>query len=104
MTTTGGVVISPNIKKISDRIDKAGNIINKRTKEIIQARTPEYVRPVEGAPLEAPQAPTAVVTPSNESLSILDQIKAAKANLIELEELKKLKIAEKKAELELLEE
>lgn len=37
------VVISPNIKKESVRIDTSGNIINPRTKEVLQSNAPEYV-------------------------------------------------------------
>jgi len=37
-------------------------------------------------------------------ISVLDQIAQAKKHLAELEELKKFRIAEKKAELELLEQ
>lgn len=39
----GGVFISPNLKKTSDRIDTSGNIIDKNSKQIISANTPEYV-------------------------------------------------------------
>ena len=56
----GGVYISPNIKKTSDRIDTSGNIINKDTKEIIVPNTPEVIdQPVVNTPPEAPQAPQA---------------------------------------------
>jgi len=41
----GRVVISPNIKKVSERIDPDGNIINARTKEVIKKVEPEYVPP-----------------------------------------------------------
>lgn len=92
------VVISPNIKRTSERIDPAGNIINPRTKQVIAPVQPEYV-----APPEAPQAPVAYVPTQNNPLSIQEQIDEAKANLAKLEELKKLKIAEMKAQLELLE-
>lgn len=42
----GNVVISPNIKKESVRIDPAGNIINPRTKQIVEPVQQEYVAPV----------------------------------------------------------
>jgi len=99
-------VISPNIRKESVRIDPDGNVINARTKQIIEPVTPEYVAPavapvvVSIAPTMAPVAP---LTPMGE-LSVLDQIAQAKKHLAELEELKKFRIAEKKAELELLEQ
>jgi hypothetical protein len=41
------VVISPNIKKTSVRIDPSGNIINPRTKEITQPVEAEYVPPTQ---------------------------------------------------------
>ncbi len=90
------VVISPNIKRTRERIDPAGNIINPANKQILQP-VQEYI-----APPEAPQAPTAIVTPQSNPLSIQQQIDEAKANLTKLEELKKLKIAEMEAQLELL--
>ena len=52
-------IISPNLKRTSERIDPAGNVINARTKEIIKPIETEYVPPV--APVEAPQAPTPIV-------------------------------------------
>jgi len=36
-------VISPNIHKESDRIDPQGNIINPKTKQVIQSNEPEYI-------------------------------------------------------------
>lgn len=35
-------LISPNIKKTSERIDTNGNIINPNTKEIIRQTEPDY--------------------------------------------------------------
>ena len=46
------VVISPNIKKESVRIDPAGNIINARTKEIIKPIEPDFVLPTPVQPIE----------------------------------------------------
>lgn len=96
----GNVIISPNIKKQSDRIDPQGNIIDKRTKQIIEPITPEYVPPVQ----QEYTPPQATKSPTTSSLSIQEQIDEAKKNLAKLEELKKLKIAQMKAELELLEQ
>lgn len=95
----GNVFISPNLKKTSERIDPSGNVINPRTKEIIKPVIEEYVAPVveENMPYNAPQAPT------TNAMSIQEQIDEAKKNLANLEELKKLKIAEMKKQLELLE-
>jgi hypothetical protein len=44
-TIMGNVIVSPNIKKQSDRIDPAGNIINPKTRQVIQPVEPEYVPP-----------------------------------------------------------
>lgn len=93
------VVISPNIKRTRERIDPSGNIINPANRQILQP-VQEYVAPI--APPEAPQAPTAIVIPQSNALSIQQQIDEAKSNLAKLEELKKLKIAEMEAQLELL--
>ena len=41
----GNVIISPNIRKESVRIDPSGNVINPRTKQIITPVEPEYVAP-----------------------------------------------------------
>ena len=97
-------IISQNLKKTSERIDPAGNIINPSTKQIIKAIEPEFVAPVTAPsiPIEAPQTPINVVTVQSGGLSIQEQIDAAKANLAKLQELKKLKIQEMEAELELL--
>lgn len=92
------VVISPNIKRTSVRIDPAGNVIDPRTKQIIQPVEPEYVSPVKDA--------TVVQTPQyvpSEPLSIQQQIDEAKANLARLEELKKEQIALMKKQLAELE-
>lgn len=39
-------IISPNIKKTSERIDPDGNVINPRTKQIVETVEPEYTAPV----------------------------------------------------------
>lgn len=43
----GGVYIAPNLKKTSVRIDPNGNIINPKTKAIVEPVEPEYVPPVQ---------------------------------------------------------
>ena len=97
------VVIAPNIKKVSERIDPSGNIINPRTREIIKPIESEYVPPFEQPTTTASIGNIPPVNiPNNNPLSVIDQIKQAKEHLAQLEELKKLKIAEKEAELELL--
>lgn len=52
-------IISPNLKRTSERIDPTGNVINAKTKEIIKPIEPEYIPP--NIPVEAPQAPTPIV-------------------------------------------
>lgn len=41
----GNVTISPNIKKESAFIDPNGNIIDRKTKQIIEENKPDYVPP-----------------------------------------------------------
>jgi hypothetical protein len=100
----GNVYIDPNLRKTSERIDPNGNVINPRTKEVIQPVIEEYVEPTEVI-TEAPKtSPQPLQAPITSSLSIQEQIDQAKQNLAKLEELKKLKIAQMKAEIELLEQ
>jgi len=109
----GKTYIANNIKKTSDRLDRNGNIINPITKEVIKSVEPEFTPQVQvsvpladstatNVPPFTPQAPITQDKPKDDGLSVLSQIEATKARLKELEELKKLKIAEKEAELELL--
>jgi len=37
------VIISPNIKKVSERIDQYGNVINPRNKQIIRKNEPDSI-------------------------------------------------------------
>lgn len=98
----GNVYIDPNLRKESNRIDPDGNIINPRTKQVIQPVIEEYVEPTEVIS-EAPKTlPQPLQAPITSSLSIQEQIDQAKENLAKLQELKKLKIAQMEAELELL--
>lgn len=97
----GNVYIDPNLRKTSERIDPDGNIINPRTKQVIQPVIQDYQEPENVVVNQAPQVPQSPIT---SSLSIQEQIDQAKQNLAKLEELKKLKIAQMKAELELLEQ
>ena len=102
-----GVIISPNIKRESVRIDPSGNVIDPRTKRVIEKKEAEYVPlPQELVSTTAPDPQIAQPLNVNtlmDPLSIQTQIDQAKANLAKLEELKKLKIAEMKAQIELLE-
>ena len=94
------VVIAPNIVKEKAFINANGDIIDKTTKQIIEKNVGEDI--TQELPQELPQ----VVQPIEKALSplsIQEQIDQAKENLAKLEELKKLKIAEMRAQLELLE-
>lgn len=95
----GNVYIDPNLRKESNRIDPDGNIINPRTKQIIQPIIQDYQEPENVVINQAPQKQEA---PISNSLTIQEQIDQAKENLAKLQELKKLKIAQMEAELELL--
>ncbi len=98
-------MMGANIKRTSERIDPNGNIINPKTKQIIQENEQEYIPPViPQQPIEAIKSSAVNTIDKVGTLSILEQIDEAKMNLANLEELKKLKIAEKKKELELLEQ
>ena len=104
------VVIAPNIKREREMIDKNGNIIDQRTKQII---TPveNYVAPIPPPqPIKESTAtnPNPPILPTTQSiqidpLSIQEQIRQVKENLKGLEELKKLKIKELKAQASMLE-
>ena len=47
-------IISPNLKRTSERIDPAGNVIDIKTKQIIKPVEPEYVPPVQTTTPELP--------------------------------------------------
>lgn len=98
----GKVIISPQPIKTSQRIDFNGNVIDPRSKQVLIPKEEDYVPPVIQTQPE-PQT-TPITSQIEDGLSVLQQIEATKKKLAELEELKKLKIAEKKAELELLEQ
>ena len=62
------VIISPSIKRVSERIDTSGNIINARTKEIIKPNTIETVSPEDMKPKVA-QEPLEVKDTKIDSMS-----------------------------------
>jgi len=98
------VVLSPNIKKTSERINIKGDVIDPRTKQVIVPNEVE-APPPPTPPAPPPQPVEPPVTPEvvkDDGLGVLDEIQATKKRLAELEELKRLKIKEKEAELELL--
>lgn len=96
-------IISPNIKRTSERINKDGDVINPRTKQIISRNTQEYIPTPEEAAIVAPQAiesPTVEVNTSRTLKIIKDEIVAVEAKLATLQEEKKMKVEAMKKELE----
>lgn len=99
----GGTYISNNLKRTSEQINTNWDVIDPRTKQVIQKKEAEYIEPVASlaTPVEAlPEAPQAPVT---NALSIQQQIDEAKQKVVELEEKKKLQIEEMKKQLAVLE-
>jgi hypothetical protein len=70
----GGVIISPNVKKVSERIDPAGNIINPRTKQVIESVQPEYVEPVGEVTIATPLPHSPAVTVETPPTSKIDEM------------------------------
>lgn len=101
------VLISPNLKKQSDRIDPMGNIIDKRTKQILEPVTTDDVTPqeIKNAMQNVRQDMPQNVTESlvTNPLSIQAQIDEAEKKLAELKEKKKAQIEEMKKQLAILE-
>ena len=103
----GGVIISPNIKRTKESINVNGDKVVPFTKQIIEKNEPAYVptpEEVNKAVAKTPEPLPAHPDSTMDSLSVLEQIEATKKKLVELEELKRLKIEEKKKELELLQQ
>lgn len=117
----GGVAISANLKKESAQINHNGDEvipftkIVKKKKETEYIPTPEEIARATGKqsqPVDPPEGPKqdtpkeSVMQPiqTSDPMSIQSQIEAVKADLAKLEELKKLKIAEMKKQLEILEQ
>ncbi len=95
----GNVYISPNVKKVSERIDTSGNVIDPGTKQVIKRNIPDEVEPTPIV-VEAPvQSPVVSSTPT----SIQDEIAQAEARVEQLKQLKKQKIEEMKKQLAALE-
>lgn len=92
----GKVVISSRPIKTAQRIDFNGNIIDPRTKRIIESREVEMtpIPPTLPATPEAQIAPITSQTPVSDGLSVLDEIEATKRKLAQLEEAKRKKIEE----------
>jgi methyl coenzyme M reductase subunit C-like uncharacterized protein (methanogenesis marker protein 7) len=104
------VVLAARPIKTSETIDRGGNIIDARTKQIIQPKEADYIHPVAQPQEIEPQAPVqatlmppqAPIMPQVDALSVQAQIDAVKDNLRKLEELKALKIQEMKETIKLL--
>lgn len=106
----GKTILSPNPVKTSVRLDFNGNEIDPRTKQILvpnvidSTGTGTIDVPYVAPPPEIVIAPTPSFIAKDDGLSVLQQIQSTKQKLVELEELKKLQIQQKKAELELLQQ
>ena len=81
----GNVVISPNIKRQSERIDPAGNIINSKTKEVIKSIEPEYIAPVVEPKVEVKQETNSMSEKINKMVEakIAEKIDAIVAQRVE---------------------
>ena len=104
------VVISNKLEKKRTSIDFNGNEVVPFTKQIIHYANENDYTPTseELAGITQPREEKLTEkpiekTPVSNALSIQEQIEQAEKNLAQLKELKKLKIAEMKAQLELLE-
>lgn len=104
------VQISANLNKRKESIDANGNIVVPFTKQVIKSvdadnyiPTPEELKAITNPkPVEEKPEPVLIARTDSGGLSVQQQIEEAKKHLAQLEELKKLKIAQMKAELELL--
>jgi len=109
----GGVQLSPNIKKTSQRIDPNGNIIDPKTRQILVPVEQDYVPPVkveksltinsqdENHPMVKAIESYKEVTSKLETLSdIKIAIKKVETQLSELRDLKRKKVEEMRKELE----
>ena len=100
------VVISPNIRKESVRLNINGDIIDPHTKQVIKPNAPDYIptrQEIEAqinAPVEEVFRP--ISTPETK-LTISQQIEEAKKHLADLELQKQDEIKRKRAELAELE-
>lgn len=83
----GGVQLSPNIKKTSQRIDPNGNIIDPKTKQVLIPVEQDYVPPVQ---VEKKPEPVAETPKANNPLA--DAIKAQVQKAVQ-EQIKNIDIA-----------
>lgn len=68
------VIISPNVKKTSERMDSSGNIVNPRTKEVIRGADEGSYQPTQE---ELNQAKPQEVSENPLAQAIKKQVKAA---------------------------
>jgi hypothetical protein len=91
------VVISNNVKKVSERLDRSGNIIDPRTKQVIKPKE-VYVAP------EVKQEVTPELQKESSETMSLKEVKAeierTEARLNRLKEQKRIKVEELKKLLE----
>lgn len=101
----GGVMLSPNIKKTSQRIDPAGNIIDPKTKEVLVPIEQEYVPPYTPPSEQKKPEPLKEIPTSDpvRQVSLAEEIKEAETHLANLKLRKAEEIIKKKKELEELE-
>lgn len=101
----GNVIISPNIVKESARINNNGDIINPKTKQIIERNESGYMPTTEElAGIAAkPQNEPVAQDKAKEPLSIQAQIEAKEKELIALKAMKKEQIEQMKKQLAELE-
>lgn len=71
------VTIDPNIKKTTVRLDASGNIIDPKTKKVVEPVEEEYVPPEQGKTKEQPNQEDHVSTPSPLVQVIKEQVQAA---------------------------
>jgi len=96
-----GVILSPNIKKESVRIDSQGNVIDPKTKQIIKPNVPDYIPTKEE--IEGLAKKQTVPQETKTNLSITEQIAEAEKRLADLKLQKQQEIARMKEELKKLE-
>lgn len=102
----GGVTISPNIHKEAVRINTNGDVIDPKTKQVIQPNAPDYIPTREEIEAQINATPVEQVSRpiSTETKTIAQQIEEAKAHLASLELQKQDEIKRMKEELARLEQ
>lgn len=92
------VIISPNIKRQSDRINPNGEVIDPRTRQVIKHSVPEYVPTAEDIRvLEEKSAQSAVQSPVEKENPLADMIRTQVQNAVK-EAIKDIDISKMVAE------